>query len=433
MRVASLLTLAILFPAFAHAASPTLTVYTISHGTIYPDATVESGLATTTAIDIAFSEQVKASIKIISADGAMVKSLYSSSSVTNPTPKIWDGMNTAGTRVDNGTYTVLISATSTATDLTMTDSSQTVAVASSGGSGGSTPPPDSSSAAAASSSGGSAEYLPIPTLRIVTGGDRTVSAGADTVFTAIVYDGKGNKRDDAFVKWSFGDGMQRTGASVYHKYYDLGEYVAVVRATTPDGGDARNEIIMTVKNAGIKISSVSSRGITLVNTDSRTLDISLWRLSMGGQEFKIPEDTQILAGRTILFPSQVIELPIADSAFLQYPSGEVAIAYPPVSNTQLSSSAASYEKIQTVRLDEDPARQVEQITSTKTNIQTHEETVAAPAATTKLAAAGAALSPELVSDPMPPADTRASNLFRSPWTLGFLGIVALAASAFIFL
>ncbi len=281
-----------------------------------------------------------------------------------------------------------------------------------------------------SSSGAPAEYLPIPTLRIVTGGDRTVSTGADTVFTAVVYDGKGNKRDDATVLWSFGDGMQRTGASVYHKYYDPGEYVAIVRATTSDGGDARSEMVMTVKNAGIKIVSVSTRGITLENTDSRMLDLSLWRLSMGGKEFRIPEDTQILAGKTILFPSQIIQLPISDTASLLYPSGEVVFVYPPsLPAKQPFTPVSSYEKVQAVRLEEAPARQAEAIISTKTNIQTHEEAVAAPAATTKLAAAGAALLPSQA----PPVTAPASGLLHSPWTLSFLGIVALAASAFIFL
>ena len=263
----------------------------------------------------------------------------------------------------------------------------------------------------ASQSGAPPEYIPIPTLRIITGGDRTVSSGADTAFTAVVYDGRGNKRDDAMITWSFGDGMRRTGASVYHKYYDSGEYAAVVRATTSDGGDARSEIIMTVKNAGIKISSVSSRGITLANTDSRTLDISLWRLSMGEQEFKIPEDTQILAGRMTLFPSQIIQLPISNTASLLYPSGEVATTYPVV---QPSVPAASYEKVQ----------KVEQIISANTNIQTNDEAVNAPAAANELAAAGAALP--LASLP------RADSIFRSPGFLGLLGVIALAGSAFIF-
>lgn len=421
MRTAMLLSLGLFFlPAFAHAAAPTLTTYTVSHDTIYPSAAADAGFATTTSIDTAFSETVKVSIKIVSAGGATIKSVYSSSSVKNPDPKIWDGTNTAGAIVSNGTYTILISATSTATSLTMTDSSKTVVVASPD----TTPPADSSTPAdtpadatntpatsATVSTSGSPEYIPIPILRIVTSGDRTVSSGADTAFTAVVYDGKGNKRDEALVTWSFGDGMRKTGASIFHEYYDPGEYLAIVHATTSDGGDALVESVVTVKDASIKISSVSPRGITLANSDSRTLDLSLWRLSAGSQEFKIPEDTQILAGHTILFPSQVIELPIADSAFLLYPSGEVAAAYPPVQAAQPSPSAVSYEKVQ----------KVEPITSMKANIQTHDEAVVAPAAATELAAAGAAL-PE-----------KTKGMFNSPWTLGLLGVIVLAGGAFILL
>lgn len=278
-------------------------------------------------------------------------------------------------------------------------------------------------AAATSSSGGSAEYLPIPDLHISTGGDHTVSAGADTAFSAIVYDGRGNRRDDAMVTWSFGDGMRRTGASVFHSYYDPGEYLVIVRASTSDGGDALVENIITAKDANLRIASISSRGITLMNKSSRTLDLSLWRLSVGGKEFKIPTDTHILAGHSILFPSQVIELPITGSAMLLYPNGEVAAIYPSASGGQPSSGATSYQERQTV----------EPITSTKTNIQTHEEAIAAPTATTELAAVGATVLPTPASSETSPADKRMSGLFRSPWTLGFFGIMALAGSAFIFL
>lgn len=281
----------------------------------------------------------------------------------------------------------------------------------------------------ASPDGGPPEYMPIPTLRISTSGNRTVSSGADIAFAASVYDGKGNKRDDATVSWSFGDGMRRAGTSVYHRYYEPGEYLTVVRAATSDGGDAYAESVITVKNAGIRIVSVSVRGITLANSDSRTLDLSLWRLSMGGKEFKIPADTQILAGRTILFPSQIIELPISDSAMLLYPSGEAAAAYPasapasavqqiavaPASSGQPSVDAASYKKVQGV--EPLAVNKVEPIINTTTNVQVHAQAVNAPAAATELAAAGAA-SP-------------APGLFKSPWILGLLGIVVTAAGAFI--
>lgn len=265
--------------------------------------------------------------------------------------------------------------------------------------------------ATTNSVGGAPEYIPIPTLRIITSGDRTVSAGADTPFTVVVYDGKGNKRDDALVIWSFGDGMQRTGASVYHAYYYHGEYIAVAHVSTPDGGNKLVESIITVKDASIKITSVSERGISLTNNSSRILDLSLWRLSMGGKEFKIPVGTQILAVRTILFPSQIIQLPIGDSAVLLYPSGEVAAMYPAM---QPSVPAVSYGKVQ----------EVEQITSTNANIQTNEEGVRAPAAATDLAAAGAAL---------PATPEKSGSIFSSPWFFGLIGVIALAGAAFIFI
>jgi len=292
-------------------------------------------------------------------------------------------------------------------------------------------PPDASGGTAASiappsSSGKSPEYIPIPVLRLVTGGTRTISSGADTPFTAVVYDNKGNRRDGATVTWSFGDGMRRTGASVYHKYYEPGEYVAVVRATTSDGGDALVETVITVKNAGITIASVSPRGITLTNSDSRTLDLSLWRLSMGGQEFKIPEDTQILAGRTVLFPSQVIGLPAAGSASLLYPSGEVAATYPAVSTPSAGGGSASGGQPSSGAVSYTTVSEVEPIQSARTDIQTYEDAVGAPAAATNLAAAGAALSPE-------PPPSRISLIFKSPWALGFLGVLILAGGAFIFL
>lgn len=429
MRIVGLLALTIFFPVFAHAAPPALTTYTISHDTIYPAATAESGLATTTAIDIAFSEQVKVSIKIVSASGATVKSLYSSSSVTNPDKKIWDGTNTAGAQVDSGTYTILISATSTVGSLIMTDSSKTVTVASSGSISLDSSSTTLTTTTPSSLSSSPPEYIPIPALRIITSGSRTISSSADTAFTAVVYDGKGNKRDDATVTWSFGDGMRRIGASVFHSYYSPGEYIVVVRATTSDGGDTLIESVMTVKDVSIKIASVSTRGIALANNSSRTLDLSLWRLSMGGKEFKIPTGTQILAGRTTLLPSQIIDLPVSDSAFLLYPSGEIAASYP---ETLVAVSAPLAQPFVS-KMSSNKVQTVEPVINTKTNIQTYEKAVLAPTAATEIAAVGAAFPASPVFDQKlaSVADSRVSGIFSSPWTLGFLGVMVLAGATFI--
>lgn len=92
--------------------------------------------------------------------------------------------------------------------------------------------------------------------------------------------------------------------------------------------------------------------------------------------------------------------------------------------SQLSESPVRYKK----------AQEVELIINTKENITTHEEAVRAPTVTTEVAAVGAALIPvpPASEQKTAPETNRASGIFRSSWTLGFLGVVVLAGAAFIF-
>lgn len=276
-----------------------------------------------------------------------------------------------------------------------------------------------------SPSGAPPKYMPIPSLRIITGKDRTVSVGADTIFSARVYDNKGNRRDEALVSWSFGDGMQRVGGSVYHSFYSPGEYLVVVHAKTPDGGEALEQRTITAKDASLKITSISSRGISLTNNGQRILDISLWRISMGGREFKIPENTQILSGRTVLFPAQVIQLPLTESASLLYPSGEVAAIYP---DTQPLAQPASLNNVQAVV----PAvrSRSESIISATKNIQKHEDAkISAPTTTPNTVAAVGAV----VSSLSDTEQSQTGGIFSSSWFLGLLGVIALAGASLGFL
>lgn len=80
----------------------------------------------------------------------------------------------------------------------------------------------------------------------------------------------------------------------------------------------------------------------------------------------------------------------------------------PAPSPKPPAQTAGYEKVQ----------KVETITSTQTNAQVHDDDVRAPAAPTDVAAAGAAFSP-------PPS--RGESLLHSPWTLGLLGVIVLAA------
>jgi hypothetical protein len=102
------------------AAAPTLVTYTITNATITPPQT--------TSIDVRFSEPVSAIIKIEDASGNLVNELYTSSSVTNPDPQIWDGTDTSGTTVPDAIYTVNVSGVSTTTGLGVIDTSKTITV-----------------------------------------------------------------------------------------------------------------------------------------------------------------------------------------------------------------------------------------------------------------------------------------------------------------
>ena len=82
--------------------SPTLVTYTISNSTISPNG---DGVMDDTEIDVKFSESVAAAIKIENATG-VIKTLYTSASVKDPNPKIWDGTDDGDNTVAYGTYYV---------------------------------------------------------------------------------------------------------------------------------------------------------------------------------------------------------------------------------------------------------------------------------------------------------------------------------------
>jgi hypothetical protein len=104
--------------------APTLVAYTITNTTITPPQT--------TSIDVKFSERVSTIIKIEDASGNLVNELYTSTGVTDPGPKTWDGTYTSGTTVPDGTYTVNVSGVSTTTGLSVVNTSKTVDVLAAG-------------------------------------------------------------------------------------------------------------------------------------------------------------------------------------------------------------------------------------------------------------------------------------------------------------
>ncbi|MGB2842386.1 MAG: DUF3344 domain-containing protein [Halobacteriota archaeon] len=99
-------------------APPTIVSYTIIPPTITPPQT--------TTIDVEFSEKVDYRIAIEKGTAT----IYDwTGDAKNPDPRIWDGTYEANdTQVPDGVYTVNVTGTNTTTDLSVTDTSETITV-----------------------------------------------------------------------------------------------------------------------------------------------------------------------------------------------------------------------------------------------------------------------------------------------------------------
>lgn len=106
---------------------PTLVIYTINNLIISPNGDGNKDDAT---IDLLFSEKSKPDLNILNSIGTKVRDLYSSSSyVTDPYPKKWDGKNDLGVGVvvPDGIYTVQVIIKDEAGNVTI-DTSKTITV-----------------------------------------------------------------------------------------------------------------------------------------------------------------------------------------------------------------------------------------------------------------------------------------------------------------
>lgn len=272
---------------------------------------------------------------------------------------------------------------------------------------------------APSASGGSSTYVPPPmALSVTITGRETAMLEVPLRLSARATTKGGAVDSAAQLLWSFGDGSSSTGTEVEKVYRYAGTYLVTVMAT--DGtAKARDELIVTAAPASVRISSVSGEGITIVNDTRERLDLSGWRLTSDTGSFRIPDGMTLLPSASVLFPYAVTNLPMAFDATLRYPNGTIAARYelpapaPSASIEQPSVATTSYKQVQ----------KVEPITRTNANIQAHDEAVVAPAAVLEGTAAGAAV----------PVEKSGFSLFRSPWTLSFVGVMALAGGAFILL
>jgi hypothetical protein len=111
-------------------------------------------------------------------------------------------------------------------------------------------------------------------------------------------------------------------------YREPGEYLVVVRSQE-EYSRGVTSFVVTADPADISISALSQSGVTLTNNDTRILDLSLHRLASEWKTFRIPKDTRILPGRSVIFSPDVTGIATTTQAVsLLYPNGKVAFSYP---------------------------------------------------------------------------------------------------------
>lgn len=287
---------------------------------------------------------------------------------------------------------------------------------------GDTPPdtPTATSTATVSSTG-AATYVPPPaSISVSINGDDQARVEVPLILSAVVKTRAGDTDAAARISWSFGDGSASEGRIVEKTYHYPGTYL--VRAIATDGATVgKSDLTVTVRNAQVRIVAVSGEGITVTNEEAERLDLSGWRLSADTGFFRIPDGTTLLPNASVLFPSAVTNLPVALRATLSFPNGVLAASFAPA--VQPPALVARSMLVQPV----EPAL------STIVSAPAHDtEAARAPTAAMELAAVGAATLPPADAAAVPSTSAR-TNLLRSPWALGLLGVIALAGGAFMIL
>lgn len=240
---------------------------------------------------------------------------------------------------------------------------------------------------------------------------------------------KGGADSAATVRWSFGDGSHTEGKIVEKVFTYPGTYLVTARASNGEAV-ATDDAIVRIGKAHVRIVSVSQEGVTIANDAPERLDLSGWRLSAGSSRFFIPEGTMLLPKSEVFFPAIITRLPLHTEVELWYPRGTLATRFimQALAETKPSVESASSHMVQTV---EPLAADSHDSPFVPAYVP---ETAVAPVAANVLAAAGAPLSAPQAAELKEDTERFAfSDLLRSPWTIGFLGVLVLAGGALMIL
>lgn len=165
---------------------------------------------------------------------------------------------------------------------------------------------------------------PTPKLTVRTDMPETSVVGMLVKMNAEAYNTKGQVVK-AGIRWAFGDGASDTGAEVRHAYLEDGSYAVHVSATL-DGLNDSVVVPIVVRPLSIAISA-SDDGKTIIvrNNGEGQIDLTAWKIRVGGQYYIFPDNTFILGNATVKFSqniTKITEVLLSKYVELVNPSGD---------------------------------------------------------------------------------------------------------------
>ena len=146
-------------------------------------------------------------------------------------------------------------------------------------------------------------------------------------FSAVTTDSRGAKIEGATVTWSFGDGASRDGGNVEHIYMYPGEYVVIMRATFA-GSTSVDRVNVRIVPAEVRLidCNASLQWCIIGNRGNDEINMGRWTIRSGATNYTFPNDSIILAGKSITLSRIVTRLNIAYGQLveLRLPDGTVA-------------------------------------------------------------------------------------------------------------
>lgn len=166
------------------------------------------------------------------------------------------------------------------------------------------------------------------TIRASAGGNRTLFAGADSLFEGKGIGLQGEPLDTARYVWTFGNGDRREGRALWYHFPYPGTYVVVLDVISGKYS-ASDRITVSVVPAELSIASATAEYIELANNGSVEIDVGGWMLMARGEYFTFPPHTIVLPKQAVLISNARTNLrpTSVHDVSLHYPNGTLATRY----------------------------------------------------------------------------------------------------------